>query len=111
MPRPVRLVSPEPGEEELQSEARLRPVTLEEYVGQERVKENLRVFIQAARGRGTGMSAVSGDRLERRHDAAHHFRRGRGARFAQHTGRDTLTLLGQSDQQVLGADVGMAELA
>ncbi len=58
MPRPVRLVSPEPGEEELQSEARLRPVTLEEYVGQERVKENLRVFIQAARGRGEPLDHV-----------------------------------------------------
>lgn len=33
-------------------EARLRPRRFEEYVGQPRLKENLRVMVQAARGRG-----------------------------------------------------------
>jgi Holliday junction DNA helicase RuvB len=38
-------------EEDLKYEANLRPRTFEEYVGQERVKENLKVAIDAARGR------------------------------------------------------------
>ena len=33
----------------------LRPPTLEDYVGQERVKANLRVAIEAARGRGEAL--------------------------------------------------------
>jgi Holliday junction DNA helicase RuvB len=39
-----------PGEDAL--EARLRPTTLEEMVGQNRLRENLAVFIRAARDRG-----------------------------------------------------------
>ena len=58
MPRPVRILSPEQIEGELQSEARLRPGTLDEYVGQERVKENLRVFVAAARQRGEPLDHV-----------------------------------------------------
>jgi Holliday junction DNA helicase RuvB len=58
MPRPARLVSPEMAENELGSEATLRPATLEEYVGQEKVKENLRVFIEAAKRRGEPLDHV-----------------------------------------------------
>jgi len=57
MDRP-RIVSPQPTGEEIQSEARLRPRTLAEYVGQERVKDNLRVFIEAARQRGEALDHV-----------------------------------------------------
>jgi Holliday junction DNA helicase RuvB len=45
-------------ESENQSEARLRPRTLSEYIGQDRVKENLRVFIEAARQRGEPLDHV-----------------------------------------------------
>src|SRR5574341_1782919 len=38
-------------EEDLKYEANLRPRTFDEYVGQEQVKENLKVAIDAARGR------------------------------------------------------------
>ena len=38
-------------EEETRSEISLRPTRLEEFVGQEKLKENLKVFIEAARGR------------------------------------------------------------
>ncbi len=38
-------------EEDLKYEANLRPRTFEEYLGQDRVKENLKVAIDAARGR------------------------------------------------------------
>ena len=58
MPRDVRILSPEQVEAELNSEARLRPQTLDDYVGQERVKENLRVFIEAARRRGEPLDHV-----------------------------------------------------
>ncbi len=46
-----RLLSGAPDPEDLGVEASLRPRTLAEYVGQERIVENLRVFIQAARQR------------------------------------------------------------
>ncbi|MBQ9543996.1 MAG: Holliday junction branch migration DNA helicase RuvB [Clostridia bacterium] len=37
------------------SEASLRPTTLDEYVGQEGIKDNLRVFMQAAKNRGESL--------------------------------------------------------
>ena len=54
----MRIVSPKLAGDEIQSEARLRPRTLAEYVGQERVKANLRVFIDAARQRGEALDHV-----------------------------------------------------
>jgi hypothetical protein len=54
----TRIVSPRLAGEEAQSEANLRPHNLEEYVGQERVKDNLRVFIEAARQRGEALEHV-----------------------------------------------------
>ncbi len=41
--------------EDLQAETSLRPRTLDEYVGQTRIVENLRIFIQAARERGEAL--------------------------------------------------------
>jgi Holliday junction DNA helicase RuvB len=58
MTRSVRVLSPEQFDGELQGEARLRPTTLDEYVGQERVKDNLRVFIEAARQRAEPLDHV-----------------------------------------------------
>ena len=40
------------------AEGSLRPRTLDEYIGQERAKENLRVFIQAAKMRGEALDHV-----------------------------------------------------
>jgi Holliday junction DNA helicase RuvB len=39
-------------------ELSLRPSSIDEYVGQEKIKENLRVFISAARGRGDALDHV-----------------------------------------------------
>jgi Holliday junction DNA helicase RuvB len=39
-------------EEDAKFEASLRPRLLAEYVGQEKIKENLKIFIEAAKGRG-----------------------------------------------------------
>jgi Holliday junction DNA helicase RuvB len=58
MPRPPSPVVVEPLEEDLLVEAPLRPRTLEEYVGQEHVRENLRVQIAAARARGDVLDHV-----------------------------------------------------
>lgn len=58
MSRDVRMLSPEQLDGEMNGEARLRPNSLDEYVGQERVKDNLRVFIEAARQRGEPLDHV-----------------------------------------------------
>src|SRR3569833_1427971 len=53
----TRLVSGEPGACEATDKA-LRPQTLAEFVGQEPIKANLKVFIEAARGRGEALDHV-----------------------------------------------------
>jgi len=53
-----RIIDPAPFSEEIPSEISLRPRTLEEYVGQEEMKRNLRVFIEAARGRAEALDHV-----------------------------------------------------
>ena len=45
-------------DEDVQYEANLRPRTLNEYIGQERIRENLHVSIEAARGRGEALDHV-----------------------------------------------------
>ena len=54
-----RLVSPvlaAEGDEEL--DRSLRPRTLEEFVGQERLREQLSIALEAARGRGEALEHV-----------------------------------------------------
>ena len=46
-----RFVAPSPSEDEAQYEAGLRPRSLNEYIGQDRLRDNLHVSIAAARGR------------------------------------------------------------
>jgi Holliday junction DNA helicase RuvB len=53
-----RVLIGEPAPEETRVEATLRPRELGEYVGQERLVENLRVFIRAARERGEPLDHV-----------------------------------------------------
>ncbi len=53
-----RLVSPSPVSEESRFEVTLRPRTLAEYVGQHKVVDNLRVFMEAARKRGEPLDHV-----------------------------------------------------
>ena len=45
-------------EEDRELEPKLRPATLEGYIGQESVKENMRVFIQAAKQRKEALDHV-----------------------------------------------------
>ncbi len=45
-------------EEDIETEASLRPKTIDEYIGQDKVKENLKIFIEAAKGRGEALDHV-----------------------------------------------------
>lgn len=93
-----RIVTAQFDEEEKRYEASLRPPTLSEYIGQDKVKENLSVFIEAAKRRsesldhllfygppglgkttlayiiarelGVGIKATSGPAIERQGDLA-----------------------------------------
>ena len=54
-----RLISPElenAGEERLENS--LRPKTLEEYIGQDKIKENMKIYIEAAKKRGEALDHV-----------------------------------------------------
>ncbi|MBW1801081.1 MAG: Holliday junction branch migration DNA helicase RuvB [Deltaproteobacteria bacterium] len=53
-----RLTDPEPLPDEIPAEINLRPKTLDEYVGQDEIKRNLRIFIQAAKGRSDALDHV-----------------------------------------------------
>jgi Holliday junction DNA helicase RuvB len=53
-----RVVSPRLREEEIALDASLRPRRLDEFIGQERVKANLHILIEAARGRGEALDHV-----------------------------------------------------
>ena len=48
----------ETGEDRESADNSLRPQTLEDYVGQEKVKENLKVYIDAAKKRGDSLDHV-----------------------------------------------------
>jgi len=52
------ITDPKISPDEIQSESRLRPRTLGEFVGQTKVKENLAVFIEAAKRRGEPLDHV-----------------------------------------------------
>src|SRR6185503_5089503 len=53
-----RLVSAARVDDDVQYEAGLRPRTLNDYIGQDKVRENLQVSIAAARGRGEALDHV-----------------------------------------------------
>lgn len=46
-----RVISTQIQEEDVKNEKTLRPMTLEEYIGQEKIKSNLKIFIEAAKMR------------------------------------------------------------
>lgn len=53
-----RLTEPEFKQEDVDFEFTLRPKTMKEYVGQDKVKENLAIYIEAARRRGDALDHV-----------------------------------------------------
>jgi len=55
---PDRIIEPGQNDDDVQLDRSLRPVRFEDFVGQDRIKENLRVFIEAAKGRGEELDHV-----------------------------------------------------
>jgi Holliday junction DNA helicase RuvB len=53
-----RIVSPKNKVEEIGLDVSLRPQNLDDYIGQDRVKENLRILLEAAQGRGEALDHV-----------------------------------------------------
>ena len=53
-----RVADPAPFPEDLQEDNRLRPPTLDEFIGQPALKEQLRIFIEATRRRGEALDHV-----------------------------------------------------
>jgi len=53
-----RIIAPEYSPEDSELEISLRPRTLQEYIGQEKAKENLSIYIEAAKGRGETLDHV-----------------------------------------------------
>ncbi|MCL5958908.1 MAG: Holliday junction branch migration DNA helicase RuvB [Chloroflexi bacterium] len=53
-----RVLSPKLKEEDHAIDASLRPKRLQDYIGQDKVKENLKIFIEAAKARGEALDHV-----------------------------------------------------
>lgn len=53
-----RVISTKMQEEDIKIESSLRPQTLVDYIGQEKIKDNLSVYIEAARQRGEALDHV-----------------------------------------------------
>ena len=53
-----RMMSPEFTQNDNETEVSLRPKTLDDYIGQEKVKENLKIYMDAAIGRGETLDHV-----------------------------------------------------
>ncbi len=53
-----RMVTPEPMPEDRDAEGSLRPQSLHEYIGQDKVKENMAIYIEAAKRRGDVLDHV-----------------------------------------------------
>ncbi|MFW5786842.1 MAG: Holliday junction branch migration DNA helicase RuvB [Halanaerobiales bacterium] len=53
-----RIISPQVKEEEKELDRSLRPTRLKYYIGQKKVKEKLKIFVQAARNRGEALDHV-----------------------------------------------------
>lgn len=53
-----RVISTQVMEEDIKNEKTLRPQTLDQYIGQAKAKENLKIYIEAAKGRGESLDHV-----------------------------------------------------
>ena len=56
--RPERIVSAASYDDDVRLDASVRPKTLNEYIGQKRVKENISIALEAARNRGEALDHV-----------------------------------------------------
>ncbi len=58
MDKKERAVSPEPSGDDIRFEQSIRPRRLDDFIGQNKIKENLKIFIEAARKRGEALDHV-----------------------------------------------------
>jgi holliday junction DNA helicase RuvB len=54
----ARAITPQKSDDDIHFDSTLRPKALDDYIGQEKIKGNLRLFIEAARGRGEALDHV-----------------------------------------------------
>lgn len=65
-----RVISTQLQEEDIKIEKSLRPMYFDDYIGQQKIKDNLKIYIEAAKSRGEALDHVlfTGLRgLERQH--------------------------------------------
>ena len=55
---PKRIITTDETEEDLRLEPKLRPQTLEQYIGQEKAKKSLKIYIEDAKKRGESLDHV-----------------------------------------------------
>ncbi len=55
---PERTISPQTKDDDIRFEINVRPGSFEEFTGQDKIKENLKIFIQAAKQRGESLDHV-----------------------------------------------------
>jgi Holliday junction DNA helicase RuvB len=53
-----RIITTELTEEDIKIESNLRPITLEQYIGQQKAKDNLKIYIEAAKQRSESLDHV-----------------------------------------------------
>ena len=53
-----KIINTEPTSEDRQTDKSLRPLFLEEYIGQEKIKNNIKVYIEAAKARSESLDHV-----------------------------------------------------
>ena len=53
-----RIITTEFAEEDVKIENHLRPQLLKDYIGQQKIKENLAIYIEAAKQRGDALDHV-----------------------------------------------------
>ena len=53
-----RVISTQMQEEDIKIETSLRPQTLEDYIGQEKIKDSMKVYIDAAKARGEDIAPL-----------------------------------------------------
>ncbi len=65
-----RVISTQLQEEDIKIEKSLRPMYFDDYIGQQKIKDNLKIYIEAAKSRGEALDHVLFYRargLERQH--------------------------------------------
>ena len=67
---PKRMIETNITEEDIKIEGSLRPQKLDDYIGQSKVKETLKIYIEAAKLRGDALLRASG--FGEDHAGGHH---------------------------------------